>query len=39
MVPYSWILKCMELFDIAENVRKFVKSSMGSWKAKLISSE
>ena len=36
MVPHLWILECMELFGIAENVRKLVESSMNSWKMKLI---
>ena len=38
MVPHSWILECMEMFGIAENVRKFLADSMNSWKMKLISS-
>ena len=38
MVPHSWILECMEMFGIAENVRKFVAGSMKRWKTKLISS-
>ena len=29
----------MELFDIAENVRKSVESSINSWKTKLIPGE
>ena len=28
MVPHSWIIECLQLFGIAENVRKFMKDSM-----------
>ena len=28
MVPYSWIIECLELFGIAENVKKFLTDSM-----------
>ena len=38
MVPHSWIIKCLQLFGIAENVRKFMKDSMRSWKLELTSS-
>ena len=38
MVPHSWILECLELFGIAENVRKFMWNSMRSWKLELTSS-
>ena len=38
MVPHSWIIECLELFGIAENVRKFMSDSMRSWKLELTSS-
>ena len=38
MVPHSWILECLELCGIAENVRKFMWNSMRSWKLELTSS-
>ncbi|XP_063603288.1 uncharacterized protein LOC134778932 [Penaeus indicus] len=38
MVPHSWIIECLELFGIAENVRKFMSDGMRSWKLELTSS-
>ena len=38
MVPHSWIIECLELFGIAENVRKFMWNSMRPWKQELTSS-
>jgi len=28
MVPHSWIIECLEIFGIAENVKKFLTDSM-----------
>ena len=28
LVPHSWILECMSIFGIAENVTEFIKRSM-----------
>ena len=36
-VPHSWINECMEMFGIAENVRKLLKRSMQQWKLSLMS--
>ena len=38
MVPQSWIVECMEIFGIAENVKAFLTGSMSNWKTKLTSS-
>ena len=38
MVPHSWIVECMEIFDIAENVKAFLTGNMSNWKTKLTSS-
>ena len=38
MVPHSWIVECLEMFGIAENVKKFLIDSMKTWKTELISS-
>ena len=35
-VPHSWINECMELFGIAEKVRKFLEKSMEQWKLSLM---
>ena len=36
-VPHSWIVECMELFGIAENVREFLQNSMKQWELTLTS--
>ena len=38
IVPDSLIIECLELFGIAENVKKFMSDSMRSWKPELTSS-
>ena len=30
MVPYSWIIECLEMFGIAENVKNFLTDSMNT---------
>ena len=35
MVPHSWIVECIEIFGIAENVKAFLTGSMSNWKTKL----
>ena len=37
LVPHSWILECMRIFGIAENVTEFMKRSMATWKTQLSS--
>ena len=36
-VPHIWIVECMELFGIAENVRVFLQNSMKQWELTLTS--
>ena len=31
-VPYSWILKCLDMFGIADNVRDSLEKNMKKWK-------
>ena len=38
MVPYSWIVECLEMLGIAENVKKFLIYSTKTWKTELTSS-
>ena len=39
MIPHSWIIECLEMFGIAENVKKkFLIDSMQIWKVELSSS-
>ena len=38
MVPHSWIVECMSMFRIANNVKAFLESSMKNWKTELTSS-
>ena len=35
LVPHTWIAQCLELFGIAENIKKIVVGSMLSWKTEL----
>ena len=37
IVPHSWIVECLEMSGIANNVREFLKNSMQSWRTKLTS--
>ena len=36
-VPHSWILECLDMLAIAENIRKFLENSMKNWKLWLAS--
>ena len=36
-VPHSWIKECMQMFEIAENVRNVLENSMEQWKLLLTS--
>jgi len=38
MVPHSWIIECLEMFGIAENVKKVLTDSTETWKTELTSS-
>ena len=32
MVPNSWIIECLDLFGVAENIKRLLVNSMGKWK-------
>ena len=38
MVPHGWIIEYLEVFRVAENVKKFLTDSMKTWKTELTSS-
>ena len=35
-LPHSWILECLDMLGIADNVRSFLEKSMKNWKLLLI---
>ena len=35
MIPHSWLIKCMEIFNLAENSINLLKNSMKNWKVNL----
>ena len=37
MVPHSWIIECLDLFGVGENIKSFLVNSMGKWKVMLCS--
>ena len=37
MVPHSWILECLNLFGVAENIKSLLVNSMEKWKVMLCS--
>ena len=37
MVPHSWIIDCLDLFGVAENIKRFLVNSMKKWKVMLCS--
>ena len=38
IIPHSWTIECLEMFEIAENVNKFIIGSMQTRKVELSSS-
>ena len=38
MTPHSWIRECLELFGVADNIKRILSSSMKNWKLELTSS-
>ena len=32
MVPHSWIIECLDLFEVAENIKSLLVNSMRKWK-------
>ena len=37
MVPYSWIIECLDLFGVAENIKSLLVNSMENWTVMLCS--
>ena len=37
MVPHSWIIECLDLFRVAENIKSLLLNSMKKWKEILCS--
>ena len=37
MVPYSWIIECLDLFEVAENIKSLLVNSIEKWKVMLCS--
>ena len=37
MVPHLWIIECLDLFGVAENIKSFLVNSMEKWKVMLYS--
>ena len=37
MVPHSWIIECLDLFGVAENINSLLVGSMEKWKVILCS--
>ena len=35
MVPLSWIIECLDLFGVAENIKSLLVNSMEQWKVML----
>ena len=37
MVPHSWIIDCLDLFGLAENIKSLLVNSLEKWKVMLCS--
>ena len=37
MAPHSWIIECLDLFRVAENIKSLLVTSMEKWKVTLCS--
>ena len=37
MFPHSWIIECLDLFRVAENIKSLLVNSMEKWKVMLCS--
>ena len=37
MVPHSWIIECLDLFGVAENIKSLLVNSMEKWKVMICS--
>ena len=36
MIPHSWIKKCLDMFNIASNIKRMIKMSMDKWNTELM---
>ena len=37
MAPHSWIIECLDLLEVAENIKSLLVNSMEKWKVMLCS--
>ncbi|XP_063610625.1 uncharacterized protein LOC134784476 [Penaeus indicus] len=37
MIPQSWILRCLEMLEVADNIRSLLGNSMKNWETELTS--
>ena len=37
MIPYTWVLQCLRIFKVANNISSVIENSMKNWKVKLTS--
>ena len=37
MAPHSWIIECLDLFQVADNIKSLLVNSMEKWKVMLYS--
>ena len=37
MIPHSWIIECLDLFEVTENITSLLVNSMEKWKVMLCS--
>ena len=37
MVPHIWILHCLKIFKVDDNIRNLIGKSMKNWKVELVS--
>ena len=37
MVPHLWIIECLDLFGVAENIKSLLVNNMEKWKVMLCS--
>ena len=37
VVPYSWIIECLEIFQGSQNIITLIRNSMNNWRVELTS--
>ena len=37
MVPHSWIIECLEIFKVSQNITTLIRNSMKNWRVELTS--